>query len=140
MSGWLTARRVETIWAIRWYCRRSEASPDLGVRGVGGSSRSGFVSTVGEGTKSLTEGGAAKHGRGVLHVRDRSIVCVLLGLIVRREGSVVMFYESERGCHQVYLCHAPSAVRKGGTSKVAVSVWHTRRLRARSKVADQSTG
>ena len=72
--------------------------------------------------KSLTEGGAAKHGRGVLHVRDRSIVCVQLGLIVRREGSVVVFTESERGCHEVYLCHAPSTILEGSANKVSVSV------------------
>ena len=53
---------------------------------------------------------------------------------------MVVFTESERGCHEVYLCHAPSAVREGGANKVSVSIWHTHRLRAWGKVADQSTG
>ena len=43
------------------------------------------------GPESLTEGGFAKYGCGVLHVRDRSIVSIQLGLIVRREGSVITF-------------------------------------------------
>ena len=72
----------------------------------------------------------------MLHVRDRSIVCVLLGLIVRREGSVVMFDEPERGSHQIYLCHAPSAVLEGGAHKAPVPVWHMCRLCAWGKMAD----
>ena len=85
--------------------------------------------------ESLTEGGAAKHGRGMLHVRYRPIILAQLGLIVRREGSVVMFDEPERGSHQVYLCHAPRAVLEGGSHKPPVPVWHTCRLCARGKVA-----
>ena len=79
--------------------------------------RSGGV----RGPKTLTEGGAAKHGCGVLNVLDRSVVCAQLGLIVCREGSVFMLNELECGCHKLNLCHASSAVRKGGANEVPVS-------------------
>ena len=49
-----------------------------------------------------------------------------------------MLNELERRCHQVYSCHAPSAVREGGANEVSVSVWHTRRLRAWGKAAGKS--
>ena len=83
----------------------------------------------------LLRGVLPKHGRGMLHVWYRPIIRSQLGLIVRREGSVVMFNELERGSHQVYLCHAPSAVLEGGANKIPVSIWHTCRLCARGKVA-----
>ena len=74
------------------------------------------------GGEPSTKGGAAKHRRGVLHVWYRSIICAQLGLVVRREGSIVPFNKPGCGSHQVYLCLAPSAVLEGGAHKVTVPV------------------
>ena len=87
-----------------------------------------------------TEGGAAKHLRGVLHVRYRSVIRAQLGLVIRREGLMIPLHKPGCGSDQVYLCLAYSAVSEGSAHQATVTVWHTLQLDIRSKVADQSAG
>ena len=101
---------------IRSRCHRRGGNPT--ARGGGGLRE----------PESPTEGGAAKHRCGVLHVRYGSIICSQLGLIVYSEGPVAILDEPVRGSHQVYLCHASRTVFEGGADKAPVPIRHTRWL------------
>ena len=74
------------------------------------------------GSEPAIEGGAAKHLRGVLHVRYRPVVRAQLGLVIHREGPMIPFHKHASGSNQVYLCFAPSAVCKGSAYQVAVAI------------------
>ena len=84
----------------------------------------------------MIEGDAAKHLRGVLHVRYRPVIRAQLGLVIHREGPMIPFHKPGSGSNQVHLRFAPSAVFKGSAHQVTVTIWHALQLNIRGEAAD----
>ena len=74
------------------------------------------------GSEPAIEGDAAKHLRGVLHIRYRPVIRVQLRLVIHGEGPMIPSHKPASGRNQVYLCFAPSAVFKGSAHQVTVAI------------------